>query len=1116
MKREKYLSKAIICSLLTASAISVSATAMAAETTTTPHQAEWGTMTGSVLHIDEGTNVIHVDDGKEHSETGVTLSVSENEQKKGTSAIRVLNKGTSLEISNSDISGGSVTVKDGGSLTINNSTVVDGPYYENGQLSSGGTEFETVGGTIVVNDSTIKNTIYAGASEDGKIAGKIILNNTNVAIGPHGDGSITADYNSEIYLNGGTYDTTGMDFVGSMKLKGDDTQPAGKIYLNGGTLIANNLRALTDGSKIIPDASDEDDKSEIITKGIVLQNNGVIKTQTGEIFANSAANKTTDSGAVTNDYIDYQGGVLEFTDSEYTIDYLVSANKNMSDKGSTSIAMIGKLVNDDGSAVGSITVDQAAGIGDAKLDTVTVTANENKDEDIHTLTVTNNKDVEETGVQKANSFNAAVLDLNGTIKTVNVESGKQLGLGGSKGGDLLTNGAEGLTVKVNGGALNINREGVSADSTLNAAINATGVGGEVNSLGGNNTVNGDVSVTNNATLNVKGDSTLTVSGALTGDNTSKIIVGTADRDNPDNNSAGTLISGNTNLNGATVFLDPMWKDGDTIGDGSKAGLAFADNKVDGKLVVGMNSVLSLGTTDTSKAEKAFAKTGETWGKDGILSAVYVEGSHDVSNGILFVDPDAESTSANSKPGGTVIFNTNSILIVDGTKVTGDKAALTGINHITFAENTEGKSNGAKLYIDNADKGTYNILSKAETSSQELKDAITSDNIISNINMLQFSSTDAEGKVTAKYKDANTVYTGSNSLVIDDVVNKTLQSDKIKSGNAAYDFFRKAIDGNVNGTTAAQADAINSSANLGALGGVNHAAYSASNLMTDSVTDHLSLASHEYNGSDIWAKYIHSKEDIDGMELGGLDADYDASFDGITVGGDFYNKGKGTVGAAFSYAKGDIDGYTLSSRTQNDADYYGLSLYGRIDNGDSAVLGDISYMHGSNDVKQYNSGTEITASPDSDVFSIGVRAEKMFKAGENGKVVPYAGLRYMHLGTGDYTNSLGMSYDAGDQNLWLIPVGVKFTTEIKHNDWTISPYAEAGYVWTAGDRETDQSVSLNGGINAFSFETADKSSFIGKLGVQAESDTMLYGLGYEYQNGDTVSADKWMANVTFKF
>ena len=39
------------------------------------------------------------------------------------------------------------------------------------------------------------------------------------------------------------------------------------------------------------------------------------------------------------------------------------------------------------------------------------------------------------------------------------------------------------------------------------------------------------------------------------------------------------------------------------------------------------------------------------------------------------------------------------------------------------------------------------------------------------------------------------------------------------------------------------------------------------------------------------------------------------------------------------------------------------------------LGDISYLHGSNDLKQHNSGSTITGSTDSDAYSIGVRAER---------------------------------------------------------------------------------------------------------------------------------------------
>lgn len=59
----------------------------------------------------------------------------------------------------------------------------------------------------------------------------------------------------------------------------------------------------------------------------------------------------------------------------------------------------------------------------------------------------------------------------------------------------------------------------------------------------------------------------------------------------------------------------------------------------------------------------------------------------------------------------------------------------------------------------------------------------------------------------------------------------------------------------------------------------------------------------------------------------------------------------------------------------------------------------------------------------------VYVQKKLIAG-TGKFVPYAGIRYMHLTTGDYTNSLGMHYDTDNMNLWLLPVGIKYSADIK--------------------------------------------------------------------------------------
>ncbi len=158
---------------------------------------------------------------------------------------------------------------------------------------------------------------------------------------------------------------------------------------------------------------------------------------------------------------------------------------------------------------------------------------------------------------------------------------------------------------------------------------------------------------------------------------------------------------------------------------------------------------------------------------------------------------------------------------------------------------------------------------------------------------------------------------------------------------------------------------------------------------------------------------------------------------------------------------------------------------------------------------------LTASPKSDAFSVGVRAEKSIKAGA-GKFVPYVGVRYMRLSTNNYTNSIGMNYDADDLNLWLLPVGVKYSTDVKSGSWTIRPVAEVGYVWNMGDRDATQTASFGGVSDRFGYDVTDTGYYLGRLAIEAQKDNMTYGIGYEYQKGDSVKANKWMANINWKF
>ena len=439
---------------------------------------------------------------------------------------------------------------------------------------------------------------------------------------------------------------------------------------------------------------------------------------------------------------------------------------------------------------------------------------------------------------------------------------------------------------------------------------------------------------------------------------------------------------------------------------------------------------------------------------------------------------------------------NGDVVIDTDKVTGTEAVITATNDATLDKN----ANVILTNVEAGEKITTSLFGGAAGTEEKNKQAVSQ---MKTDNLMQNVTTDQKGNIVIGVADASKVLP---AVVLGGIVTS------LTANNIHNDFFDDVLK---SGDTDKATAALNSVANMGELAGVNHGTYSMSNAMTDAVADHLSIATHGEQDNDIWAHYIHNKEDIDGMNFGGVDGSYEAQYNGIVIGSDLYKNGKTTAGIALSYADGNITGSNSVSSTKNEAEYYGASLYGRIDNGDSAILGDISYMHSDNDITQHNSGHEITASADADAFSIGIRAEQAYAAGA-GKFVPYAGIRYMHLGAGNYDNSLGMDYDADDQNLWLLPVGVTYSAEVQSGDWTVKPIAEVGYVWTMGDRDTDQTVSLNGASDTFGFETADSGSFIGRLGIEAEKSDVTYGLSYEYQKGDTVKANKWMVNLTYSF
>lgn len=267
---------------------------------------------------------------------------------------------------------------------------------------------------------------------------------------------------------------------------------------------------------------------------------------------------------------------------------------------------------------------------------------------------------------------------------------------------------------------------------------------------------------------------------------------------------------------------------------------------------------------------------------------------------------------------------------------------------------------------------------------------------------------------------------------------------------------------------------------------------------------------------IWAKYIHNKHDLDGMDSSFGDINSSSDFDGATIGVDFAKKGKVQSGIAFSYGSGDSHGMGIN----NDFDMWGVSLYGNVKNDDTNVIADIGFSESDNELTGTAMGKDIKADRDVSVFTVGVRAEKMYTNGST-QIVPYTGLRYYNVDPDSYTayydgQKFG-EYDADRQNIWTLPVGVSLRNEtVTESGWRLTPKVDVAYIWAFGDTDNSFDLNTGSGVDTLDYTVMDSGSWLGSVGFEAGKDDWAFGVGYSYQKGSHEEANKWFVNVEYSF
>ncbi|WP_418846773.1 autotransporter domain-containing protein [Phascolarctobacterium faecium] len=1044
-----------------------------------------------------------------------------------------------------DPDGGYITV---GTGTVTNITIQEGlgtAYAVN--AASATSVVELLGDTTIV--AAGKTASYAlNAEADGQIT----VGSTGKTV--HLTGDIVAKNDGVINIAGKTNTINGIVKAvdgGTVNLSGasdavynnininsfvtQGTGSNGSVKLNGGTMDFGTLN------------------NQNLASNSFVVNGGSLKAASKDIFTSglTAAGTAIDSGdvlSVVNNAVKFESGKLILSDEKYNLAWLKTAKAalNNADSGTMGLVVTGTLVTTDGKIQTEASASDLA-------DTGAVHAGVTGKVDTNDVTI-GSSGLENLGVKDL-ALGGSAAD----ASKVTVGDGKELTLVGSgsendalvktSGGTAKTNVAVAVGDGTNAGTLNLGVAGTASGGNLNAAVAIANDDSKVNVDAGTFKVNeisadkGTINVNEGAALKTdsltvgSSGSTVKLSGtgaleaqSMTVSTGTIEVTGTAKAGNltvndsnaiisvGTGNSAGSLVAGNADLNGAAVVLDPVWQGNDTIGNASKAALAFTNNNVNGLMTVGRNSVLSLGTDDTGKAEQAFAESELTWGKTGVSAALYIDQAQklQVQGGILL---DGTKTAASAEA-NKASFADGSLLIVNGSGIgTSGTAALTGGSGSTLTVNQ-----GAKLYLTSTNAGTYTIAKGfANTTidgwswSADAAAVDVSVNKLSEIEKIEKNTADGDFTVTVRQTDVQKKYDG---IALPNILQAMDQS---RTEYAGIKYLTDLANDNKldkEGFIAAVNSFAQGAENSGA---TRTGALAALDLGT-AVQEHLSLAkaAAEQSGGfgkaavdtadngGIWAQYIHNKDKVDNM--GGVS--YDGQYNGVIIGGDFADRGKYSSGIAFSYGSGDSTG----SASKNEFDFWGLSYYGGIQNGDTNLIFDVGYSKTSSDVKGV-----IKAEPDTQVISMGIKGEKVISNGHGTSYVPYAGLRYMNIDTDSYNGSIdgktAAHYSTDKADLWLLPVGISISHEsVTAGGWKVRPTADIAYVWTLGDKNTAMDITVPG-VNAtdrLGYDIMDSGFFVGKLGLEAEKGDWTYGLGYACQKGSHAHNRNFRLNVTYSF
>ena len=578
------------------------------------------------------------------------------------------------------------------------------------------------------------------------------------------------------------------------------------------------------------------------------------------------------------------------------------------------------------------------------------------------------------------------------------------------------------------------------------------------------------------------------------------------------------------------------------------------NAVNNALQVGRNSYVALGTTDQSwlpSVVQGGLREGGVETVLGLAKSLVVQ-----STGSIELNSDAGYDSVTwTGTANTATFGANSLLVINGQNIYGDKAAIS----FETTGTTLSVAEGAKLLITDAVAGQdYTIVGNVSDPGTSLagwkNNGMTSTTDMISLGNAVFDGTD---KVTtsATRNDAHTVFPNLSDGMAN-AVNDLYTGHAGAAGEPRWDyadvdsadmgvrFLSRATDNRFLGADKnAAASTIESAARIAFAGAVPQMTKMASDAGSNAVVNRLGFANpadgaqamnaegkivdRNTTGFALWIAPLWQSQHGWGMEADNLDYGFNGNLGGVSLGADYTFENAIRAGITFNIGGGyaESSGGDLNS-TENRMSFWGLGAYAGWNYENFGLMADVSYTSTWNDLKQDMDSRmgmgDLEADVQASAISAGLRAEYKLETSVL-DVIPHIGVRYMSLNTWGFdAESNGGTVLEGDgfhQDIWTFPVGVTFTKDFTlDSGWSFKPSIDFSVIPAAGDIKAKQDVAFTGLPGSYEVETQmmDYLTWQGGVGLEMGNDTMSFGVNYTLQAGQHTTGHGVFGSFRYEF